>query len=92
MDRAVLRDNLAQSVVSAVTKYALFELKNADDGEVISDKEAQLLAERLVARLSIDNRIKLYMDVFLTEVGALAIKTGEDAVADKVKKAFRGQR
>lgn len=89
MDKSPIRDNVTTIITTALTKYAAGKVNDGDPGEILSDKESQLLAERVLSKLGIDNRIKLYVDVFCSEIETLALQIGEEAVSDKVKKAIR---
>jgi hypothetical protein len=89
LNKAEIASNLTVSVVTALTKYAASKLSDFDPGDILSDKELQSLAESVLDKLSIGNRIKLYAEVFCSEIEGMAEVTGEKAVSDKIKKAAR---
>lgn len=89
MEKSPIREDVSVTLSAALTKYAITRLSESDPGDILSDKDSQLLAERVISKLSIENRIKLYVDVFCSEIENLAQQMGEEAVSEKVKKAAR---
>lgn len=81
--------DLAQTVKLAMLKTAKHFISDADPGEIISDKDLDLLAEKVINLLSIEHRMKLYADVFLFEVENAAKEAGKNAVESKLKKAVK---
>ena len=89
MDKNQVRDDLTRTLLVTLTKYALAKVIDMDDGRIVPGKDLQSLAEMVISRLSIENRIRLYVDVFCSEIEPLAQTLGEEAVAYKIKKAGR---
>lgn len=89
MDPKTVSENVSLSVCSHLLKYASALVRDSDLGGIMTDNEIEKLAEKCMSALSIDTRTKLYASVFVDELSAITRQSAENAVAEKMKKAFR---
>jgi len=78
---------LVVKVRAFLMKVAAEEIGIADEPELLTEEEISAFTDRTLHELSLDQRVGLHAEVWLSDVGEYARRLARNAINEKLKKA-----
>ena len=78
---------LVVKVRASLMSWAAEELSAADEPELLTEGEISAFTDRTLHELSMDRRVALHAEVWLSDVSEYARKLARNAINEKLRKA-----
>ena len=79
-------DTLVSIVISNLTREASSAIEETDPASLLSDKETAFIANSVIGKLGLKERISLHSGIWNHEVAELSRSMAKDAVASAIKR------